>query len=195
MGMRIVWFVFIASILSQAQPCRDIRSFDFRNSTIHTSETDENELRGFNGPFGAQTFNFKDGVSADFVDEAEHKTGTPEHRARISKDSVLTAVTGVVVRFLTVTLNDEQGTGAHSYVFGFVCRDHAVQQIFKFSAEYGPHFTIGPGNQLVITQAIWSEQDAHCCPTKTRTLYYTWNVAEQRFRRVRVDGPKPAVSR
>src|ERR1039457_4474570 len=78
MWMRVVLIVFISSILSHAQPCRDIRSADFRNTIIRTSPTDENEMTGlFNVPSGAQTFNFKKGVSEDFLDEAQRKAGTP----------------------------------------------------------------------------------------------------------------------
>lgn len=67
MSMRVVLFIFISLVLSQAQPCQDIRSVDFRNSIIRTSPTDENELTGlFNAPFGAETFHFKKGVSEDF---------------------------------------------------------------------------------------------------------------------------------
>jgi hypothetical protein len=98
MWMRVVLIVFISSILSHAQPCRDIRSADFRNTIIRTSPTDENEMTGlFNVPSGAQTFNFKKGVSEDFLDEAQRKAGTPEGRATISLDSVLTPPSGPVV--------------------------------------------------------------------------------------------------
>jgi hypothetical protein len=195
MWMRVVLVVFISSILGQAQPCRDIRSVDFRNTIIRTSPTDENEMRGlFNAPSGTQTFNFKKGVSEDFLDEAQRKAETPEGRATISLDSVLTPASGVVVRFLVVTWEHQQGPGGHSFVLGFVCRNHAVQQIFQFSAEYGPDFEVGPDKELVIKQSIWREHDPHCCPTQTRTLYYDWNTAQQRFRRIRVDGPKPIAS-
>jgi hypothetical protein len=191
MWMRVVYLIFILSLVAQAQPCRDIRSIDFRNAVIRTSTTDENELTGlFNTSFGAETFKFKNGVSEEFLDEAQRKAGTPESRATISRDSVLTPAPGVVVRFLVVTWG-HQGPGGHSFVLGFVCRDRVVQQIFQFSSEYGPKkFAIGAGDQLVIEQGIWSEQDPHCCPTQTRTLYYAWNMVEQRFRRVRVDGPR-----
>ena len=196
MWMRVVLIVFISSILSHAQPCRDIRSADFRNTIIRTSPTDENEMTGlFNVPSGAQTFNFKKGVSEDFLDEAQRKAGTPEGRATISLDSVLTPPSGPVVRFLVITWEHLQGSGAHSYVLGFVCRNRAVRQVFQFSAEYGPDFEIGPGGQLIIKQPIWNERDPHCCPSQTRTLYYDWNVAQQHFRRVRVIGPKPIEAR
>lgn len=191
MSMRVVLFIFISSVLSQAQPCQDIRSVDFRNSIIRTSPTDENELTGlFNAPFGAETFHFKKGVSEDFLDEAQRKAGEPEGRAVISSDSIVIPSSGRVVRFLVVTWEHQQGPGGHSFVLGFVCQNHAVQQIFQFSAEYGPDFEIGPDEQLVIKQGIWNEHDPHCCPTQTRTLYYGWNAAQQRFRRVRVDGPR-----
>ena len=196
MWMRVVLIVFISSIFGQAQPCRDIRSVDFRNTIIRTSPTDENELTGlFNVPSGTQTFNFKKGVSEDFLDEAQRKAGALEGRATVSLDSVLTPPSGPAVRFLVITWEHLQGSGAHSYVLGFVCRNSAVQQVFQFSAEYGPDFEIGPGDQIVIKQPIWGLNDPHCCPTQTRTLYYDWNVAQQRFRRVRVDGPKPNETR
>ena len=60
MWMRVVVLVFISSTVSHAQPCRDIRSVDFRNTIIRTSPIDENELTGlFNTSFGAETFKFK----------------------------------------------------------------------------------------------------------------------------------------
>ena len=192
MWMRVVLAVFVSSILSQAQPCRDIRSVDFGNKVIRTSPTDENELTGlFNAPPGTRTFNLKKGVSEDFLDEAQRKAGTPEALSEISSDSVVIPASGPVVRFLVVTWNHQQGSGAHSFVLGFICRDRAVQQIFQFSSENGPDFKIGSGDQLVIRQPIWNVGDPHCCPSQTRTLYYGWNVAQQRFRRIRVIGPQP----
>jgi hypothetical protein len=138
MSIRVVYLVFILSLVAHAQPCRDIRSLDFRNTIIRTSPIDENELKGqFNTSSGAETFKFKNGVSEEFLDEAQRKAGTPESRATISTDSVLTPAPGVVVRFLVVTWG-HQGPGGHSFVLGFVCRDRAVQQIFQFSSEYGP---------------------------------------------------------
>ena len=192
MWMQVVLIVFISSIVSQAQPCHDIRSVDFRNMTIRTSPNDENELTGlFNVPSGAQTFNFKNGLSEEFPDAAQRKAGTPDSRTTISSDSVFNPPSGPLVRFLVITWEHLQGTGAHSYVLGFVCHHSAVRQVFQFSAEYGPDFEIGPGNQIVIKQPIWVLNDPHCCPTQTRTLYYDWNVTQRRFRRVRVDGLKP----
>jgi len=104
MWMRVVLVVFISSILSQAQPCHDIRSIDFRNATVRTNLTDENELTGsFNTSRGAGTFNFKDGISEYFSDDAQRKAGTPEGRATISRDSVLIPPAGPVVRFFLIT--------------------------------------------------------------------------------------------
>lgn len=189
---RVVLIVLLSSVFSQAQPCRDIRTVDFHNTIIRTSPTDQNELTGlFNAPWSAEIFHLKNGVSEDFLDEAQRKAGTPEGRATISQDSLVTPPSGPAVRFFVVTWEHLQGPGAHSYVLGFVCRNGAVQQAFQFSAEYGPNFEIGSGDQIVIRQPIWGLNDPHCCPSQTRTLYYDWNAAEQRFRRVRVDGPKP----
>jgi hypothetical protein len=128
MWMRVALVVFISSIVIQAQPCGDIRSVDFRNATIRTSSTDENELTGlFNYSVGAETFEFKNDVSEDFFDEAQRKAGTPEARATISSDSLLTLTSGPVVRFFVINWNHLQGTGAHSFVLGFMCRNNAVQ--------------------------------------------------------------------
>ena len=194
MWMRVV-LVFISSLVTQAQPCSDIRSVDFRNAIIRTSPTDENELTGlFNSSSGAQEFNFKNGVSENFLDEAQRKAGSPEGRATVSFDSLLTPPSGPVVRFLVVTWEHQHGPGAHSFVLGFVCRNGAVRRVFQFSAEYGPHFDISPDGQIVITQGIWGERDPHCCPTQTRTLYFVWDVAKQVFRRVKVDGPRPVAT-
>ena len=191
----VIFLLLMCSVVAQAQPCRDIRSVDFRDAVIRTSAADENELTGqFNGSFGSQTFTFNGGVSEDFFDEAQRKAGTPEARSTISIDSLLTPPSGPLMRFLVVTWNHLQGSGAHSFVLGFVCRNHTVQQVFQFSAEYGPHFEIIPGGELLITQGVWGEHDPHCCPSQTRTLYYAWNAAEQRFTRVRVDGPKAVAT-
>lgn len=194
MWIRIVFFVLISSLAAQAQPCSNIRSVDFRNATIRTSPNDENELTGlFNSSAGSQTFRFKNGVSEDF--ESESKSGTPDGRATIPSDSLLTPPSGLVVRLLVITWDHLTGPGAHSYVLGFVCQHHAVQQVFQFSAEYGPDFHIDPDGQLVIKQSIWGKHDPHCCPLQSRTVYYAWDVGKQRFKRVRVDGPEPVASR
>jgi hypothetical protein len=195
MWIRVVFALFISSLVAQAKPCRDIRSVDFRNAVIRTSATDENELKGqFNSSFGSETFTFKGGVSEEFSDEAQRKEGPPEGRATIPFDSLLPLPSGPVVRFLVVAWVHLQGPGAHSFVLGFVCRNHTVQQVFQFSAEYGPDFKISPEGQLVIGQGVWGEHDLHCCPSQTRTLYYAWDAAEQRFKRVRVDGPKASAT-
>ena len=193
--IRIVFLAFVSPLVAQAQPCNDIRSVDFRDATIRTSPTDENELTGlFNFSRGAETFNFKNGVSEEFSDEAQRKAGTPDSRSTISLDSVLTPPSGPVVRFLVVSSNHLQGTGAHSFVLGFVCRNDTIQQVFQFSTEYGPAFEINPEGQLIITQRIWAEHDPHCCPSQTRTLYYAWDTEKNRFKRFRVDGPNSVPS-
>jgi len=196
MPMRVVFVVLVLSLLAHAQPCHDIRTFDFANATIRTSSSDQNELKGtFNAAWGAETFHFKRGTSESFLDDSQRQAGTPEGRTVIASDSVIALPSGPVVRFLVITWMHLQGTGAHSFVLGFVCRNQALHQVFQFSSEYGPDFEIAPDNQLVIKQQIWAEHDPHCCPTETRTLHYAWNAAQQRFRRVRVDGPIPIEPR
>ena len=72
MWIRIVFALFMSSLVAQAQPCRDIRSVDFRNGVIRTSAADENELKGqFNSSFGSEIFTFKGGLSEEFSDDAQ----------------------------------------------------------------------------------------------------------------------------
>jgi hypothetical protein len=191
------WFVLAiavlaCSVLSQAQPCQDIRNVDFRNMTVHTMASDENELRTFfNAPRTGYGFEFKNGVADEFIDLAQKKAGTPEGRATIAEDSVVDVPGGPTIRFLNIVWEHLQGPGAFAVLLGFACQDGRAKEVFQFSADGAQEFEVGPGDQLIVKQAIWRKNDAHCCPSQTRTLYYGWDIDGQAFRRLRVDWPNP----
>jgi hypothetical protein len=154
--------------------------------------SDENELTTlFNAPRTGYSFEFKNGVAEEFLESAQKKAGTPEARAKIFSDSVVTPPEGPPVQFLQIGWEHLQGTGSFSVLLGFVCQNGRVKEIFQFSAEGAQEFEVGPGDQLIVKQAIWRKNDAHCCPSQTRTLYYGWDIDRHAFRRLRVDGPNP----
>ena len=194
------WFplsiaVFGCSLLAQAQPCHDIRSVDFRNMTIRTATADENELTTvFNASRGVYSFQFKDGIADEFTSPAQRKAGTPEGRAKLFDDSIVNVPGGMAVRFLVISWEHLQGSGSFAVLLGYACQNHQVKEIFQFSAE-GTDFDTGPGDQVVIKQAIWKKNDGHCCPSQVRTLYYGWDMDRQKFKRLRVDGPNPISDR
>jgi hypothetical protein len=189
------WLVLAASacsVVSQAQPCQDIRNVDFRNMAVHTTAMDANELTGlYDAPRTGYGFEFKNGVAEEFMDLAQKKAETPEGRAKIVEDSVVDVPGGPTIRFLNIVWEHLQGSGAFSVLVGFTCQDGRVKKIFQFSADGVEKFEVGPGDQLIIKQAIWRKNDAHCCPSQTHTLYYGWDAERQSFRRLRVDGPNP----
>jgi hypothetical protein len=154
-----------------------------------------NELSGpYNSPRGHLNFQFKNGVSDEYLDATQQKNGTPEARAKIAGDSSINLPGGSTVRFLKIGWEHMQGTGSYSVLFGFVCENGRVREIFKFSTD-AAEFEIGLGDQLVIKQALCNEKDAHCCPTQARTIYYGWDSDQQKFRQLRVDGPNPLLER
>ncbi len=188
--------VIVACALSgQAQTCQDIQNVDFRNMTIHTAARDENELTTlFNASRGPFSFQFKNGAAEEFTSTVQQKAGTPEARAKLDADSIVSMSGGPAVRFLQISWEHLQGSGSFAILAGFVCQNNRVKGIFQFSAE-GADFGVGPGDQLIIKQAIWRETDGHCCPSQFRTIYYGWDVDRQKFRRLRVDGPNPHPER
>ncbi len=163
--------------------------------TIHSMASDENELTNvFNASRGNYNFQFKSGVAEMFLRSTQKKAGTPDARAKIFWDSVVSAPESPSVRFLQIKWEHLQGTGAFAVLLGFVCQNGRVKQVFQFSGE-GSEFEVGPGDQLIINQAIWGEGDAHAGPSKAGTLYYGWDLDRQTFRRLRVDGPNPLPER
>jgi hypothetical protein len=194
LAIRVAIGILLGSLLGHAQTCDDIRKVDFRNATIHSAPFDDNELAGlFNG---AREFNFqfKDGTADLYIRGHDYKDGTPEARAKIVADSVLDIPGGPRVRFLQIDWEHLKGTGSFTALLGLACSNGEIKHIFQFSAD-NAKFAEGPGDQIVIEQGIWSQKDAHCCPSQRRTIYYGWNVDQQKFQRLRVDGPDPTPER
>lgn len=82
----------------------------------------------------------------DFHPDEELRQGrTPESRATITFDSVLTPELGLVVRFVAVGWAHLQGPSAHSFVLGFVCRSRAPDLPIQCGVRAGlPHWSRRP---------------------------------------------------
>ena len=104
------------------------------------------------------------------MDLAQKKAGNPEGRVKIVEDSAVDVTRGPTIRFLTIGWEHLPGPGAFAVLLGFACQDGRLKKIFQFSADGVEKFELGPGNQLIIKQAIWSESDGHCCPSQTYAL-------------------------
>jgi len=191
---RLALLILLGSLLGDAQTCDDIRAFDFRNATIHSASFDDNELASLFNSSRHFNFQFKNGVADLYIRGHQYQDGIPEARAKIVADEVAVVPDGPTVRFLQLNWEHLKGTGSFAAVIGLTCSNGEAKPIFQFSAD-AVTFAIGPGDHLEIQQDIWTDKDAHCCPSQRRKIYYGWSADQRRFQRLRVDGPNPIPER
>ncbi len=101
-------------------PCHDVTGLDFKNLTI------SNRIH-----HNTQQLAFKDGVALNYDDPEKEKSGTPDWRAEIKRDTVVHPAPGISVRFLLIHQDHLTGTGWNWWLVGYGCSNGRLRQVFS----------------------------------------------------------------
>jgi hypothetical protein len=173
---RLVVLASIFSVLpiaGRAQVCSDIRRFDFKNATIPIAGPDEG------GFAGVRVFRLQDGTGFQSDDSPD------EHDWQLSllSDRLEHPDQGTWVRIIEVERKHLTGTGDWHYIFAFDCARGQLETLFQYGAEGVVLEQAGDG-KLVLRQAVWVGDDAHCCPSSNQQKAYLWDARRHRYNRI-----------
>lgn len=174
----------------QSQTCSDIRTFDFKNATLHLSPDDQNELKGlFNEPYAFPFyFHLHNGVG--FI--SDDGGFTQQWKETLLDDRPLHPEPATWLRLIVLQHEHLKGTGTWRYVLIFRCEDQLLLPIFQFNSE-GTRVEHLDDHGFQLSQTIWSPSDPHDAPSKHRELSYQWSPREHRYLRTHVS-PSADVS-
>jgi hypothetical protein len=183
--LRMVLVALISSVLSisiWAQTCTDIRSFDFKNATIHVAEADRNESpTPFDSSRGlARTFHLRNGIALSYEDAAPN-LGTPDWQTKLVFDRAVHPEPSIWIRVIGLEDDHMSGTGAWHYVLAFSCDKGHLARRFQFTSE-GLKLSHLDDHTLQLDQAIWLSDDSHAEPSGHRELTYTWDARVHQYR-------------
>ena len=191
-----VWLLGLTlAPLASGAACRDVASIDFRNRVIRAaSDLGETDYGIFNGPGPGGPLRLRDGAFLQWdgitsrmwsempADERKEIKQKPDWKTTIEQDTLIRPIGSGGIRVLVLSRVHLTGTGAFTYVFGFRCSSGSLQEIFEASGE-GIKLERATDNGIEINVAIWSQNDAHCCPSRHERLRYIWSPARKRFAR------------
>lgn len=176
---------------ADAQACKDIRTFDFKNTTIHVGPNDQNKLpptiegpnaSAFNGPADApDSFRLRDGTGLIYDDP--NSAETLEWRVDLISDRLVHPDPSIWLRVIYLDRDHLAGTGTWYYVMAFACEKGRLVREFQFSS-LGLLLKHLDDQTIQLDQEIWEPEDAHVDPSKHRVLTYHWNAQEHRYRRM-----------
>lgn len=180
------------SLLASWAACRDVASIDFRNRVIPAaSDLGKADYGTFNGPGPGGPLRLRDGLFLQWdritsriwsempAEEREEIKQKPDWKTTIEQDTLIRPTGSGGIRVLVLSQVHLTGTGAFTYVFGFRCSSGSLQKIFEASGE-GVKFERATDNGIEVTVAVWSQDDAHCCPSREERLRYIWSPARKR---------------
>lgn len=177
--------LFLANF-AHAQACKDIRTFDFKNTTIHIGLHDQNELRSsdFNGPADApESFRLRDGKG--FIYDDPDSARSLEWQIDLISDRLVHPDPSTWIGVVYLDRDHVAGTGTWFYVLAFSCEQGHLVRKFQFSSE-GLLLKHADDQAIQLDQEIWEPNDSHVDPSKHRLVTFHWNSQEHRYRRTAV---------
>lgn len=162
------------------QTCADVRQIDFRNATIHIGSLDANERKTeFDGPAPSpDLFRLHNGVAL-----INQGSSTPDWQVDLVADRVVHPDPSTWLRVVVLDKDHLTGTGTWDFILAFGCSHGSLVRLFQYSSE-GVSLKHLDDQNLLIYQAIWKPEDAHCCPGSHIELSYQWSPRQHRYRRV-----------
>ncbi len=96
--------------------CQDVTKIDFENVTISA---------------GKLIFAFRDAIALAYEMPEIEKSGPPDWKAEIQRDTVVHPASGTTVRFLLIYDSHLTGSGWNYWLVGYKCSDGHLQQVFS----------------------------------------------------------------
>jgi hypothetical protein len=178
---RAAILIFAACLLSPSMPaqtCANIRTFDFRNATIHIAvhDTDGKTSVSESKDDSAESIRLHDG--AGFSSDGE--AGAHDWRITSIENHLLHPDAKTWVRVIVLDKNHLTGTGDWRYIMAFTCADGSLVRLFQYGSE-GVSLKHVEDRALVLYQAVWGSEDAHAEPSEHRELAYRWSATDHRY--------------
>ena len=109
--------------------------------------------------------------------------GTPEWETELVRHSVVTlgGQSAVMLRFFA---NHVGGSGSFGTVLIATCSDQQLTVVFEAESQGLKDAFFATNEELVVSRAVWSATDAHCCPGGQAEERYRWDRNANRFSRV-----------
>jgi hypothetical protein len=171
----------LASGTARAQACRDIRQFNFKNAAIPIAAPDDG------GRSGPDLFHLHDG--AGFLSDDPDSAQSHDWGLQLIADRLAHPDPSTWIRVIVVDKDHLTGTGDWRYVMVFGCRNGSLVSIFQYGSE-GVELKHLSDQRLDLYQAVWTKDDAHCCPSRHVDIVYRWDTQQHRYRKaISVSGP------
>ena len=109
--------------------------------------------------------------------------GTGEWETELVRQSVVTlgGQSAVMLQFFA---NHVGGSGSFGTVLIAICSDQQLTVVFEAESEGLKEAAFTVNQDLVVSRAVWSATDAHCCPGGQAEERYSWDRNTNRFARV-----------
>jgi hypothetical protein len=104
----------------------------------------------------------------------------PEWETELVRQSVVSVggQSAVMLRFLA---NHVGGTGSWGMVLIGTCNDRQLTVVFEAESQGLSDITFTAEQDLVVSRAMWTTSDAHCCPSGKAEERYRWDRNTGRF--------------
>jgi len=145
------------------QACKDVRSFDFTNTTIHTAPGDDGSRQG------SESFRLRDGIG--FLSDDPHSLDAHDWRVELLVNRTVHPDPLTWVRVIVLKSDHLTGTGTWNHIMAFGCREGSLVRLFQYSSE-GVSLKHLDAKTLELYKAIWKPTDAHCCPSRHVDLLF-----------------------
>jgi len=157
-----------------AQPCADVRQFDFRNSDLRiggrTGESREPE----------RSIRLRNGIT--FISDDPRSVKSRDWEITLKVDRLVHPDASTWVKVIVLDQNHLTGTGDWRYVLVFGCTNGSLARLLQYASE-GVALEHTDGRTIRLYQAQWKNSDARCCPSQHLELVYEWDVREHRYRK------------
>ncbi len=157
-----------------AQPCADVRQFDFRNSVLRiggqTGENHEPE----------RSIRLRNGTA--FISDDPRSIKSRDWEITLKADRVVRPDASTWAKVIVLDRNHLRGTGNWTYVLAFGCANGSLARLFQYESE-GVTLEHTDGRTIRLYLAKWRSSDAHCCPSQHLELVYEWDVSQHRYRK------------
>jgi len=177
----LVWAT--TEILPAEYSCKNIADFNFGNSILTmggTGLTIRQEYSLFNSPAHKERFAFRNGIALQWLVPEEHNPQRPDFRITIDRDQLVHPTGSSGVKILIVQMDHLTGTGSFQYLAAYDCRERQLHKLLDVSGE-GVKFLSASNDRIQLTLFLWSDADAHCCPSKKADVMFQWSPKRQAY--------------
>ena len=161
--------------------CRNVGSFDFKNSTLTVGGKGLNFLpsTATNYPASKESLTFRKGVSLVW-DSDRQQEREPDFSTTIRRDLLVYPKGSRGVRVLLLEWEHLTGRGQRQYVMAYDCQGGKLHTLLDISGD-GLDLQRITNTQIDVSLDIWVEEDAFCCPSRGMKFWFRWSPRRQAY--------------